>query len=220
MRVMPRLVLACVAAATVISLAACVSPPMQEARSSSAEARSAPPLAPGRARNLAGVPIELRKFNVQTADGNVIFKLGDLHCAHPSHPTHGTYGDCNGIPVVVLENPLDDSCIAVHPYANLIIHSEEKRKTPVVWQIVAGKPDYEFDTSKDGIAISKVTGTTDPTLPSANYNGKQHQGKKWKWDLHEEAKYPKTFYHLPNVVNKKTGKPCVPIDPGMINVLN
>ena len=25
---------------------------------------------------------------MQSKDGNVIFKLGDLHCAHPDHPKH------------------------------------------------------------------------------------------------------------------------------------
>lgn len=218
MRVIPlRIVLACIPAGIAVSLAACVSPPTQEARSMPAEARSAPPQ-PAKPRGADDISIELRKFNVQSKDGNVLFKLGDLHCAHERHPKHGMYGDCNGIPVVVLENPLDGSCIAVHPYANLIIHSERYR-TQVFWEIIGAKY-YEFDKGQDGIAISQVTGTIDPTLPSDNYDRKQHMGRKWKWELRDDAKYPKTFYHLPNVVNTQTGKPCVPIDPGMINVLN
>jgi len=163
--------------------------------------------------------MELRKFNVQSKDGSVTFKLGDLHCAAHGHPLHKTYGDCIGVPVVVLENPLNGGCIAVHPYANLIIHSKRER-TLVVWHIVFGAAYYEFDKSIDGIALSKVTGTTDPTLPSDNYDKKEHQGRRWKWELRETALDDKAFYHLPNVVNTQTGKPCEPIDPGMINVVN
>jgi len=208
MRVMPRLVLACVAVTTVLALGACAAPPTQEARSAPTAEKGGSP---------GGVPMELRRFDVQSKDGSVLFRLGDLHCAHPSHPLHGTYGDCNAIPVVVLENPKTGNCIALHPYANLIIHSERKR-TPVVWQIVAGALHYEFDSSKDGIAISPSPGdTTDPT---ANYDRKQNLGKKWKWEVHEKAIYPKTFYHLPNVFDTKAKKPCVPIDPGVITVID
>lgn len=209
MRFMPRLVLACVAATTVISLAACVSSPSQDAR-------SAPAYASERPVSRDGPKSGLGKDGVQSAEGNVIIKMGDLHCAEPSHPLHGTYPDCNAIPVVVLLKPLG-GCIALMPYVNLYIHSDKKR-VRVVWQIL-GPSDYEF-AANDGIAISKVTGTTDPTLPSRNYDRKQNQGNKWKWELSDEALYPETFYHLPNVVQKKTGKPCEPIDPGMVNVVN
>lgn len=216
MRVLPlRIVLACMHASIAVSLAACVSPPTQEARSMPAEARSAPPPATRGTRGPGDVPMELRKFDVQSRDGNVTFRVGDLHCAEPSHPLHGRYPDCNGIPVVVLDNP-KGGCIAVIPYANLIIHSQKKR-TRVVWQITGGS-DYEFDRSQDGIPLFKSK--TDPTLPSRNYDRKQHQGDKWKWELHEEALYPKTFYHFANVVDKRTGTACEPIDPGMINVIN
>lgn len=202
MRTIPsKTALACV----LVSLAACTTPPTQESASASGSKGG-------------DIPKELRKFNVQSKDGNVTFKLGDLNCAHPSHPTHKLYGDCIGIPVVVLENPFNGECIAVHPYANLIVHSD-KMRTPVVWQIVGG-PRYEFDRRQDGIALGRMPGTTDPTLPDDNYDRKQHQGQRWKWELRDDAKYPKTFYHLPHVVDTTTGKPCVPIDPGMINVVN
>lgn len=208
MRTIPSQIgLACV----LVSLVACTTAPNQEPR-------SAPPPASASKGASGDIPMELRKFDVQSKDGSVTFRFGDYHCAHPSHPTYRLYGDCNGIPVAVLENPYNGDCIAVHPYANLIIHSDRMR-TLIVWQIFGGR-QYEFDRTQDGITLGKMSGTTDPTLPGDNYDRKQHQGQRWKWELRDDAKYPKTFYHLPYVVNTTNGKPCVPIDPGMINVVN
>lgn len=222
MRVMPlRLALTCVAATIAISLTACVSAPSQEARSAppSASAQSA------RALNPRELPLsELRKVGVQSFQGSVIINVGDYHCAEGSHKYHDTYGDCDAIPVVVLLKPAG-GCVALIPYADLWIHTD-KKKVKLTWQII-GPKNYVFnpntampiDPLKDGIAITKVTNTTDPTNPSDNYNGKAHGGRKFSWELKQDALTPRAFYHYANV-NDPNGNACEPIDPGMINLVN
>ena len=201
--------MACVGACISIALAACMSAPVQDAgtakpAASAQRTKDGPPQ----------VPSELRKLKVQSRDGSVIINVGDYHCAEGSHSSHGRYGDCDNIPAVVLLKP-DGSCIGLLPYADLWIHSNKKR-TKVVWQIF-GPPGYQFDTGKDGIEIDKQS--SDPTLPGSNYDGKQNQGRKFKWELKEDALTPRQFYHLPNIVDPN-GVPCEPIDPGMINLVN
>jgi len=216
MRLTPRLGLASVAAATVTVLAGCISAPAQEAR-------PAPASAAAKAQTARDEPgANLRKSNVRSLDGSVIINVGDYHCAEGSHKYHELYGDCDPLPVVVLLKPAG-GCIALIPYANLWIHTD-KKKVKLTWQIM-GPKNYVFDPNnaddplKDGIAITKVTGTTDTTAPGDNYTGKMNGQTKYTWTLRDNALTPRAFYHYADVVDP-SGHPCEPIDPGMINLVN
>jgi len=217
---------ACLYVASAISLAACVSPPSQPTGVESrpvvqgpvvGASRAAPPgsviAAADASRDIART--DKRAF-VKTFDEAVVFFLGEYHCAHGKHSLYKLYGDCNDIPAVVLLKP--GGCIGLLPYKSLWIHTPNER-TKITWQI-SGPPQYAFDTNPDGIELRPVPG--DATPPTNSYDGKDHQGRKFKWELKDAAVTPKEFYHLPNIVDTSTNPPtkCTPIDPGMINLVN
>ncbi len=215
MRVMPRLVFACIAATGATFLAGCMSAPAQEAR-------SAPATASTTAQVSRDMPVtKLGKVGVKSLAGSVIINVGDYHCAEGRHKDHELYGDCDPLPVVVLIKP--GGCVALIPYANLWIHTDRKRVS-LTWRIM-GPKNYVFnenkanDPLKDGIALTKVTGTTDPTAPGDNYTGRSNGQRRFTWVLKDDALTPRAFYHYANVVDPD-GNACEPIDPGMINLVN
>jgi len=207
-----EIVMACVSAATAMSLIGCASAPAGQAPAAS-DARAAPSVPPKSFAPRDAASVDKREF-VKTLNGSVVFYFGEYHCAEGSHPQHKLYGDCDGIPAVVLLKP--GGCIGLLPYKSLTIHSEMKR-TKVVWQIF-GPPHYAFDTRFDGIALSATPG--DPSVPSDNYDKKDNGGRKFKWELKESVP-TRLFYHLPNIVDTSTTPPtpCEPIDPRMINLI-
>lgn len=150
---------------------------------------------------------------VRSRLGTVSLAQGDYHCAAAGHPYADKYTPCTDIPVVVLFKN-DGSCLALVPYARLVVHTD-KRRTPLEWSIF-GSSTASFDANK-GIEI-KVQ-SSDGTPLGDVYDGKSHGGNRYRWVIKPNAPKDKQFDHAANVVDANN-RPCEPIDPIAVNVEN
>lgn len=163
-------------------------------------------------RQERGAPSMEPKVGVRSLLGTVFIKEGIFHCAGPSFKNDDDYPSCNGIPVMVLIKP-SGGCVSFLPYAELRVHTA-KARTTVTWQIV-GPGGYRFDLA-EGIKLMKQNPGSHPLAPGDVYDGKAHQGRKFRWDVKPNVPNQKPFDHDARVVDKN-GVPCEPIDPVIVN---